>query len=59
MLLSVYDFTDDTDYIKRSKCGWVIIFANISLLYWVLVTGILRPIVFAVYHYYLSKKISS
>ena len=49
LLLGFYDFFNETDYQKRMKCGWLIVYANMFLLYWVIFTGVLRPIVFWIY----------
>jgi len=46
-LIALYDYLEIEEYESRIDLGWAIILANLILLYWVLSTGLLKPIVFA------------
>ena len=49
MILAIFDFLKNYDVSKRMDLGLVIIFSNLILLYWVIGTGILRPVFFWIY----------
>jgi len=56
LMIAIYDRQNDMEIEKRMTCGWIIIFANTILLYWVIATGIAKPILYAVHKYYQKKK---
>lgn len=55
-ILCVFDFQNNEDIEKRMFCGWVIIFANLVLLYWVVITATLRPVIMAIHNFWKKKK---
>ena len=50
LIIAIFDYIGNEDYQQRMQLGWIIIFANLILLYWVMATGIFRPIAFGIYH---------
>jgi len=50
LIIGIFDHIGNDDYQQRMLLGWIIIFANLILLYWVMATGIFRPIAFGIYH---------
>ena len=52
LIMVFLDFNENTDYELKMNLGWVIIFANISLLYWVICTGVIKVI----YHLWFKFK---
>lgn len=56
LMIAILDWQQDFSIEKRMNCGWVIIFANTILLYWVIFTGITKPIFYAIYEFYKRKK---
>lgn len=52
MIIAFLDHFENEDYELKMKLGWVIIFANLSLFYWVMVTGVIQ----AIYHLILKYK---
>lgn len=44
MAIVFMDYLEDEDYEKKLNYGWVIVFCNLALLYWVLFTGVLKVI---------------
>ena len=56
LMIAIYDWQNDMEIEKRMTCGWIIIFANAVLLYWVIATGIAKPIFYAVHEYCQKKK---
>ena len=51
MILAIYDQIDEVDSKKRMDLGWVIVLANTILLYWVIATGIMKPIYYALFDF--------
>ena len=51
MMLAIFDYMKNYDVSIRMDFGWVIIFSNSFLLYWVIGTGILRPVFFWLYEF--------
>ena len=47
-VIALYDYLEIEDYESRMNLGWAIVMVNLILLYWVLGTGLLRPLVFAI-----------
>lgn len=56
LLIGFYDFLGKGDIHDRLSFGWMIIYANLLLLYWVLGTGVLRPVVFAIYEWIKKRR---
>lgn len=56
LMIAIYDKIGLYNSEERLKMGWVILFANTCLLYWIIFTGITRPIFQAIYLYYRKKK---
>jgi len=50
LIIGIFDHIGNDDVQQRMLLGWIIIFANLILLYWVMATGIFRPIAFGIYH---------
>ena len=58
MVIGVYDFVGNQDFEQRLKLGWIIIFANLILLYWVIATGVLRLVGTGIYNYWQKRKMN-
>ena len=51
LAMAIMDYTQNEDYEIKLKLGWVILYANIALLYWVMATGIIKVIYHLVFKY--------
>lgn len=56
MLIAIFDVINDKNYEKRLMLGWFIVYANNVLLFWVIFTGISRPIYDGIRNRILLKK---
>ena len=52
LTMAFLDYNENQDYQLKMNLGWVIIYANIALLYWVLVSGVIKIL----YHFYFNYK---
>ena len=56
LILGIYDYIDENDYEKRMTCGWIIIYANLILLYWMLASAIMRPLFIFLYQKWSKRR---
>ena len=56
MMLGFQDYMNNDDYEPRMNYGWVIIMASLVLFYWVLATGVLKPVFYAIYEFWKKRK---
>ena len=51
LIIAFLDYQNNDDYELKMNLGWVILFANVVLLYWVMVTGVIKIIYHLIYKY--------
>ena len=56
LMIGIYDYMGKGDIQSRMNFGWMIILANLVLLYWVVGTGIMRPIMFGIYEWWNKRR---
>ena len=62
LIMAFLDFNENQDYQLKMDLGWVIIYANITLLYWVMFSGTVKVfwhIYFKYKQYKFSKKVTN
>lgn len=58
LILAIFDSLQLENYESRNDCGWIIIFCNLILLYWVVLTASLKPFYLKVLNIFLKRKYS-
>ena len=56
LIIKVFDLLKNENYEQRNQYGWIIIYANLILLYWVVATGIIKPIYMVIYEFRQKRK---
>lgn len=56
LVIAFYDYNNNFDYNDRMKLGWTIIWCNLILLYWVLTSGVTKPIFLAIHQKWQKKR---